>query len=91
LFLNSSIFNLVHQDQQQSSNDCDKVTKDYHDARDASLRRKLFQTSDASSETSSIGPTNNSLDDIDFDSMSPAPQTPDLVSYKKKNTFFLFY
>jgi hypothetical protein len=50
--------------------------KEFYEARDASLRRKLFATDD-SSETSSVGPANTSIE-IDFDAISPAPQTPEL-------------
>lgn len=70
------------QDQQKTpTNDCDSQfnsTMQYasvidHDARDASLRRKLFQnfvnTSDQSSEYER---------DVHLD--SPAPQTPEMVS-----------
>jgi hypothetical protein len=66
----------IFQDQQQSPNDCDRAMKDFYEARDASLRRKLFATDDCS-ETSSVGPANTSIE-IDFDAISPAPQTPEL-------------
>lgn len=81
------------QDQQITpTKDCDSqfnTTMQYasaidHDARDASLRRKLFQnfanTSDHSSEYER---------DVNLD--SPAPQTPEMVRQLKNGRKFFFF
>uniref|UniRef100_A0AAG5DVE1 Protein aurora borealis n=1 Tax=Anopheles atroparvus TaxID=41427 RepID=A0AAG5DVE1_ANOAO len=53
-----------------------------HDARDASLRRKLFNIS-ANNEDSDgddvAGRLGNSLDDVDLRALSPAPDSPEVV------------
>uniref|UniRef100_A0A336KAC7 Protein aurora borealis n=1 Tax=Culicoides sonorensis TaxID=179676 RepID=A0A336KAC7_CULSO len=76
-----STFCTFTQDQQQSltPNDCD-TTVDY-EARDLSLRRKLFDVS--------VGPStsdlHDSLHDIDLQALSPPPKTPELDKQRIKN------
>uniref|UniRef100_A0A182JY90 Protein aurora borealis n=1 Tax=Anopheles christyi TaxID=43041 RepID=A0A182JY90_9DIPT len=54
-----------------------------HDARDASLRRKLFNTSavieDADSDAGGASRFGNSIDDFDLRALSPAPDSPEVV------------
>lgn len=82
-------FTYTQEQQQTPVKDCDSVlntTNDVsiidHDARDASLRRKLFQTYANVSEASSTEYDRDVLLD------SPTPQTPELVS---RFVLFLFF
>uniref|UniRef100_A0A182JK70 Protein aurora borealis n=2 Tax=Anopheles atroparvus TaxID=41427 RepID=A0A182JK70_ANOAO len=60
-----------------------------HDARDASLRRKLFNIS-ANNEDSDgddvAGRLGNSLDDVDLRALSPAPDSPEVVVYQESSS-----
>ena len=76
--------------QQQSplkaGEDCDTTID--HDARDASLRRKLFKTS-VSSASSCDGDIS-----IDLKGLSPAPQSPEIVCFVVSffsSSFLLFF
>lgn len=62
-------------DQQQSS----LYHQSYidHEARDASLRRKLFKTNLDSSSSSCSDPFN--IDDYNLDKLSPPPKSPDII------------
>ncbi|XP_053685616.1 protein aurora borealis [Sabethes cyaneus] len=70
-------FCTYHDDQQQANERMNEseVSID-HDARDASLRRKLFNCMKGSFGSESDG--EDSLDQIDLRSLSPAPVTPEL-------------
>lgn len=71
-------------DQQQSPTlDCD-TTVDY-EARDASLRRKLFNISVATSSD-----VEEQAVDIDLGSLSPPPRSPESVSFTLVLLFFVF-
>lgn len=89
-------FTYTQEQQQTPVKDCDNILNTTnnmsmidHDARDASLRRKLFQTYANVSEASSTEYERDILLD------SPTPQTPELVSYHlfsflEKEYIFLF-
>ncbi|XP_035901128.1 protein aurora borealis isoform X1 [Anopheles stephensi] len=79
------------QDQQQKhdgSLDVSSASSIDHDARDASLRRKLFNTSavidDRDSDGSGASRYGNSTDDFDLRALSPAPQSPEVVVVQDK-------
>lgn len=62
-------------DQQQSpAKDCDTTID--HDARDASLRRKLFDDQSANNTTSSMSEYD---DHVELECLSPPPCSPELV------------
>lgn len=71
---------LIFQDQQQSltQQDCD-TTVDY-EARDASLRRKLFEVPFEACSTTTHNVSHDSLHGIDLQALSPPPKTPEIVS-----------
>lgn len=74
-----------HDNQQQtheSINESD--TSIDHDARDASLRRKLFNCS-AASTVSESRDQEDSLDHLDMHSLSPAPVTPEVDKESAQN------
>lgn len=79
----------LSQDQQQKNNvptlDESSASSIDHDARDASLRRKLFNiiSSDGGaeeSETEGADRFSNSLDDLDLIALSPAPVSPEVLT-----------
>ncbi|XP_055532284.1 protein aurora borealis [Wyeomyia smithii] len=70
-------FCTFHDDQQQAHETVDESTSSIdHDARDASLRRKLFNCMHGVSSSGSE--KDDSLDQLDLRSLSPAPVTPEL-------------
>ncbi|XP_035785524.1 protein aurora borealis-like [Anopheles albimanus] len=84
-----SKFLTFNEDQQQKNNvptlDESSASSIDHDARDASLRRKLFNiiSSDGGaeeSETEGADRFSNSLDDLDLIALSPAPVSPEVLT-----------
>ncbi len=73
-------FSQTMNQQQSPAKDCDTTID--HDARDASLRRKLFN------ETASTGSISEYDEHVGFDFASPPPCSPELVSLI--SFFFLF-
>lgn len=69
-----------------------------YEARDASLRRKLFDIPFGASSSTTDNGLHDSLHDIDLQALSPPPKTPEIVSGTEMssgekvifNDFFLF-
>lgn len=73
-----------HDNQQQTHESIIELDNSIdHDARDASLRRKLFNCSAAS--TASEGDRDDSLGNLDMRSLSPAPGTPEVDKVSIQN------
>uniref|UniRef100_A0A182PJE9 Protein aurora borealis n=1 Tax=Anopheles epiroticus TaxID=199890 RepID=A0A182PJE9_9DIPT len=82
-----------NEDQQQKHDtalDESSVSSIDHDARDASLRRKLFNTSTAiDGEDSDAGGASrfgNSIDDFDLRALSPAPESPEVLVVQEQTS-----
>ncbi|XP_049298816.1 protein aurora borealis [Anopheles funestus] len=80
-----------NEDQQQkhdASLNASSVSSIDHDARDASLRRKLFNTSavldDRDSDASGASRYGSSIDDFDLRALSPAPESPEVLVVREK-------